>query len=145
MSDSSQSTAGTECAEPLGNAEELGIAVYEGVDPSQVTVYDDGTHRGPPRFEETDKRFEGYAGMSHYLKAMYCPCGHFIRRVTYTDQPELDSVRCEGPTMTVERLRSGLGESERDSSQQTLTESVATDGGHCVEPGTDHAGGDSDA
>jgi len=119
----------------------LGVAVFEGIDASEVTIYDDGTHEGPPRWKETDKKFEGYAGMSHYLKAMFCPCGHFIRRVTYTDRPEHGSVSCSGPTMTVERLQQELKSEDSNTRQQTIGEAVATDGGECsVEPDTDRTG-----
>lgn len=116
-------------AEPLGTAEELGIAVFEGIDPSEVTIYEDGTHEGPPRWKETEKQFMGAAGMNHYFMAMHCPCGHFIRRVTYTDRPEHRRVRCEGPTMSVDRLADELGiETEAETEQTTLV--ATTDGGN---------------
>lgn len=121
----------------LGSADELGIAVLEGVDPADVTIYDDGTHSGPPRFEETDKKFTGLAGMNHYYSAMSCPCGHFIRYVTYSDRPEFRTVTCEGPTMTVERLADELGLASEVTEQTTLI--PATDGGkaQCVGTGRD--------
>jgi len=135
-----------------GTAEELGIAVCEGVDPSEVTIHDDGTHSGPPRFKQTDRKFTDYAGMSHHLTAMYCPCGHFIRRVTFTDKPELQTVRCEGSTMTVEEQQVARGTETPDTRQQILV--AATGGGNSreVRPDTAHdedlsliSGGDPDA
>ena len=109
----------------VGTAAELGVAVYEGIDPEDVEILEDGRHQGPPKFAETDKKVTGAAGMKHHEMAMKCPCGHFIRRVCYTDRPEYQTVTCEGATATVEELQEALAQESEDTEQQTLAEATA--------------------
>lgn len=108
-----------------GTAEELGVAVYEGVDPADVEILGDGTHRGPPRFKQLDKKFEGAAGMNHYVFGLYCPCGHFLREITYPDLHRGRTITCEGSTMSVEDLKAALAE-EAGTKQTTLSEVPAS-------------------
>lgn len=68
------------------------LIVMKGVDPEDVEVDADGTHRGPPRFRESS--VETATGDERRSLSMYCPCGHYIRETTRRYKPM--TVECQG-------------------------------------------------
>lgn len=80
MSAATSAQPNEDSSEVLGTAEELGVPVFEGIDPSEVVIYEDGSHEGPAkhkyRFGET---VEGYDHTEWTVVSKCCPCGHHIR------------------------------------------------------------------
>lgn len=119
----------TEDTDPavLGTAEELGVAVCRGVDPSEVTIYEDGTHEGRIVREHTDETVMCNTDRQNYtVVRLSCPCGHFLRETHLHHHKPRKRVKCVGKIKDVEALRAELPE-ETTTEQATLN--AVTDGG----------------